>query len=275
MARAPHAGGRRRAEVCTLALPPPVLTGSAATNPRSTFNPLALAYLGDAVWEAHTRRLEVLSESGQPFAAAPIRGEGAGDGQVAAAGGGGASSRDGQNSKVPPAGARADGQSVGVAGRGRLGGPSGGRGGGRGGAGAGRPNGVLKGVSRLERQQWATADFQARVHDALLQGTLLPPTPSLGSPSALGVAAPPAAAAAAPLVTPEELDVMRWGRNASVSVPKQQSALTYKKATALEVLVAYMYLTAPDRCERLITTAITAPSVRSPPQGGLPQVDKG
>lgn len=55
-----------------------------------------------------------------------------------------------------------------------------------------------------------------------------------------------------PLLTDEERDVVRWGRNARVSVPKRFAgagphAATYRAATAAEALVGWLYLTAPDR----------------------------
>ncbi len=41
------------------------------------------------------------------------------------------------------------------------------------------------------------------------------------------------------MLTEEERDVLRWGRNASaVSPPKGTDSKVYKKATALEVLVS-------------------------------------
>lgn len=59
---------------------------------------------------------------------------------------------------------------------------------------------------------------------------------------------------AGPLLTPEETDVVRWGRNAKVTVPKRFGAAAggphadvYRAATALEALVGYLYLTAPPR----------------------------
>ena len=57
---------------------------------------------------------------------------------------------------------------------------------------------------------------------------------------------------AGPLLTDEERDVVRWGKNARVSVPKRFAgagphAATYRSATAAEALVGWLYLTRPSR----------------------------
>lgn len=57
---------------------------------------------------------------------------------------------------------------------------------------------------------------------------------------------------AGPLLTDEERDVVRWGRNARVSVPRRFAgagphAATYRAATAAEALVGWLYLTQPSR----------------------------
>lgn len=57
---------------------------------------------------------------------------------------------------------------------------------------------------------------------------------------------------AGPLLTEEERDVVRWGRNARVSVPRRFAgagphAATYRAATAVEALVGWLYLTRPAR----------------------------
>ncbi|KXZ46632.1 hypothetical protein GPECTOR_42g843 [Gonium pectorale] len=76
-------------------------------------------------------------------------------------------------------------------------------------------------------------------------------------------ATPAQAEAGVLATTAEEIDVLRWGRNAAVSsVPRNVPVLTYKKATAVEVLVAHLYLTAPDRCAQLIEAAVTSPVIR-------------
>jgi ribonuclease-3 family protein len=46
-----------------------------------------------------------------------------------------------------------------------------------------------------------------------------------------------------PLLTPEELDVFRRGRNANVhTIPHSADRATYQKATALEALFGWLYL---------------------------------
>lgn len=96
----------------------------------------------------------------------------------------------------------------------------------------------------------------AAVHDILTGG--FPPgggaTATVGDSSGEGPSpsAPPSAPAsespsALPL-TPDELRVLRWAANsATVSGPSHASRLQYKKATAVEVLVAHLYLTDPPR----------------------------
>eukprot|EP00198_Chlamydomonas_reinhardtii_P008072 XP_001697409.1 predicted protein [Chlamydomonas reinhardtii] len=149
---------RRSSLHCTCMLPPPQLTGSAAANPRSIYSPLALAYLGDAVWEVS-----------------------------------------------------------------------------------------------MAAQAVGERDFSAS----------MPITVSPAGAAAIAAAAATDASGAAAsqllVLTPAEADVLRWGRNAAVgSIPKSVSAGTYKKATAVEVLVAHLYLTAPQRCAQLIQAAVSA-----------------
>ncbi|GFR45784.1 hypothetical protein Agub_g7238 [Astrephomene gubernaculifera] len=303
-------GQRQVTGVSTKSLPPPSLSGGAVTNPRSAYNPLVLAYLGDAVWEAHTRRLEVEIETivsqlqQQTWSTArsdesrsqprPARGRGSGRG---------ARGRGDDRARSRASEGAAAASSHGVCDGGEFGFPS-----------------------RQQRKQWSTANFQALVFDALMAEGLPPPPhylaaavsshigptspapqlqpppasplppppqPSLtqsrpttpvpskeeelpGSPpqaaapgggpaeavdSGAAAATAPAAAAACPLVlTAEEMEVLRWGRNAGVSsVPRNVSVGLYKKATAVEVLVAHMYLTAPQRCAQLIAAAVAAP----------------
>lgn len=129
---------------------PPVPDLSGIGNPRSAFNPLVLAYFGDAVWEVHARRHELAITDHK----------------------------------------RSRGQ-------------------------------------RLQHAELSAATYQAQLHDRLT-------------------------ASGNNLVTTEEADVLRWGRNAAASIPKHLDALTYKKATAVEVLVAYLYLTNRRRCSDLV-----------------------
>ena len=50
---------------------------------------------------------------------------------------------------------------------------------------------------------------------------------------------------------------MRWAKNSStISAPRGMDSLVYKKATALEVLVAALHLTHPARCRQIIESVI-------------------
>ena len=54
-----------------------------------------------------------------------------------------------------------------------------------------------------------------------------------------------------PILTPEEADILRRGRNAHVShAPKNATTADYHMATALECLVGYLYLS--DRLDMII-----------------------
>jgi len=67
------------------------------------------------------------------------------------------------------------------------------------------------------------------------------------------------------LLSEEEMDVLRWGRNSNaVSPPKSVDSRVYKKATALEVLVGYLYLTDTARCVSLVHHLLSLPSASSP-----------
>jgi ribonuclease III family protein len=48
-------------------------------------------------------------------------------------------------------------------------------------------------------------------------------------------------------LTPEELNLVKRGRNAASGRPKRIDAETYQQATGLETLVGYLYLTDPQR----------------------------
>lgn len=53
-----------------------------------------------------------------------------------------------------------------------------------------------------------------------------------------------------PVLTEEELDIMRRGRNASgISSPKHSKVSQYRRATSLECLFGYLYLT--DNSDRI------------------------
>ena len=52
-----------------------------------------------------------------------------------------------------------------------------------------------------------------------------------------------------PHLTEEELDYFKRGRNTHLSVPKSATARDYRRATGMESLFAYLYLT--DKQERI------------------------
>ena len=55
-----------------------------------------------------------------------------------------------------------------------------------------------------------------------------------------------------PLLTPEEEEIFRRGRNANVNVPKSASTGEYHRATGLEALFGFLYLKGEqDRIQRL------------------------
>lgn len=55
-----------------------------------------------------------------------------------------------------------------------------------------------------------------------------------------------------PLLTEDEHDLLKRGRNAVVSKPKRVSADIYQQASSLETLVGYLYLTNPQRLAQLM-----------------------
>lgn len=63
---------------------------------------------------------------------------------------------------------------------------------------------------------------------------------------------------AGPFFSAEERDVVRWGNNAKITIPKRFSqsgkhAQTYRAATAIECLVGYLYLTDAERLHELMS----------------------
>ena len=69
-------------------------------------------------------------------------------------------------------------------------------------------------------------------------------------------AAAVAALTAAGALNEEELRILKWGRNAQAGrVPERlrTQARVYRDATALEVLVGYLYVSEPARLEQLMT----------------------
>ncbi|MCS6813922.1 MAG: ribonuclease III [Cyanobacteria bacterium] len=55
-----------------------------------------------------------------------------------------------------------------------------------------------------------------------------------------------------PLLTEDEHDLLKRGRNAVVSKPKRVSADIYQQASSLETLIGYLYLTNPQRLAQLM-----------------------
>lgn len=53
-------------------------------------------------------------------------------------------------------------------------------------------------------------------------------------------------------LTPDELEIVRRGRNAVKSCPKRLEAEIYQQASSLETLIGYLYLTDPPRLEELL-----------------------
>jgi ribonuclease-3 family protein len=67
-------------------------------------------------------------------------------------------------------------------------------------------------------------------------------------------------------LTAEETDILRWAGNSSaVSPPRGVEAWVYKKATALECLVAYLYLTDLIRCQAMMKWLVGPPTDYPPP----------
>jgi len=50
-----------------------------------------------------------------------------------------------------------------------------------------------------------------------------------------------------PYLTPQELDIIRRGRNAASKRPKRVAAAIYQQASSLESLLGYLYLANPQR----------------------------
>lgn len=69
-----------------------------------------------------------------------------------------------------------------------------------------------------------------------------------------------------PLLTPDELDLVRQGRNATSKSPRRIDLETYQRATGFEALIGYLYLTNPERLSELLThLSITLPGEDSNP----------
>lgn len=54
------------------------------------------------------------------------------------------------------------------------------------------------------------------------------------------------------ILTPQELDIVNRGRNASSHRSKSTDIITYKKATGLECLIGYLYQNDKERCNALM-----------------------
>lgn len=71
------------------------------------------------------------------------------------------------------------------------------------------------------------------------------------------------------LLTPDELDWVRRGRNATSKSPRRIDLETYQRATGFESLIGYLYLTNPTRLTELLQhLSITSPREDS----NLPQI---
>ncbi|MGL5943465.1 MAG: Mini-ribonuclease 3 [Waterburya sp.] len=56
-----------------------------------------------------------------------------------------------------------------------------------------------------------------------------------------------------PELTDSEKEILRRGRNACVTKPRRLARQTYQKATGLEALIGYLYLTNPQRLQELFS----------------------
>lgn len=55
-----------------------------------------------------------------------------------------------------------------------------------------------------------------------------------------------------PHLTPEELEIVRWGRNGAKRSPRHLSIHTYRQATGFEALLGYLHLTQPQRLQEVL-----------------------
>jgi ribonuclease-3 family protein len=58
-------------------------------------------------------------------------------------------------------------------------------------------------------------------------------------------------------LTDFENDLVRRGRNATGSIPRKMNPEIYQKATGLEVLIGYLYLTNHDRLDEIFNQLIS------------------
>jgi ribonuclease III family protein len=73
-----------------------------------------------------------------------------------------------------------------------------------------------------------------------------------------------------PHLSPEEIRILKQGRNAATGHPKRLSLEIYQYATALETLVGYLYLTDTDRLSELLSRFCLAELTKP----GLPQTEE-
>jgi ribonuclease III family protein len=73
-----------------------------------------------------------------------------------------------------------------------------------------------------------------------------------------------------PHLSPQEIRILKQGRNAATGHPKRLSLEIYQYATALETLVGYLYLTDTDRLSELLSRFCFAELTKS----GLPQTEE-
>jgi ribonuclease-3 family protein len=66
-------------------------------------------------------------------------------------------------------------------------------------------------------------------------------------------------------LTDFESDLVRRGRNAAGSIPRKVDPSVYQKATALEALVGYLYLTDRDRLDQIFTQILSYIDSPAPP----------
>ena len=55
-----------------------------------------------------------------------------------------------------------------------------------------------------------------------------------------------------PYLHPPEQEILKRGHNANSTVPQRLDPETYRKATALEALLGYLYLSDPGRLEQVL-----------------------
>ena len=73
-----------------------------------------------------------------------------------------------------------------------------------------------------------------------------------------------------PQLTPEEIDILRRGRNAASRGPKRVDPAVYQDATALETLLGYLYLSNRDRLSEIL--ALLRPLVQANMAGHPPTI---